>query len=331
MRDHGGVIDPRRLRVLRALADHGTVTAAGQALHLTPSAVSQQLAALESEVGQELLRRKGRRVWLTSAGDLLVKHADAVLAELDRAEATMAAHADGSIGTVRVAAFASAIGQLVAPAAALVRERHPGVTLRITDAEAQQSLPMLLDGEIDLAVTMAYRAGADEQARVHTDPLYTEPFVAVLPPGHRLADRDEVAVPELAADPWIGTLPGNPCRDVVLRCCAIAGFTPRIEHASDDFTAEAALVAAGLGVALIPRTALPGSPNVVARPIAANAPTRRVFAAVRRGREDHPVLVVVRTALKELAGQGGSGGVGRLGAAGGDRVRRDLDGEADGR
>ncbi|WP_133847991.1 LysR family transcriptional regulator [Labedaea rhizosphaerae] len=295
------MIDPRRLRVLRALADHGTVTAAGQALHLTPSAVSQQLAALESEVGQELLRRRGRRVWLTSAGDLLVKHADAVLAELDRAEATMAAHADGSIGRVRVAAFASAIGQLVAPAAKLLRERHPGITLRITDAEAQQSLPMLLDGEIDLAVTMAYRAGIDEQTRVHTDPLYTEPFVAVLPPGHRLADRSEVAVLELADEPWIGTLPGNPCRDVVVQCCAQAGFTPRIEHASDDFTAEVALVAAGLGVALIPRTALPGAPDVVVHPIAGDAPTRRVFAAVRRGLEDHPRLAAVRSALRDRA------------------------------
>jgi DNA-binding transcriptional LysR family regulator len=301
--DDVGVIDPRRLRVLRALADHGTVTAAGQALHLTPSAVSQQLAALESEVGQELLRRRGRRVWLTSAGDLLVKHADAVLAELDRAEATMAAHADGSVGSVRVAAFASAIGQLVAPAAKLLRERHPGITLRITDAEAQQSLPMLLDGEIDLAVTMAYRAGIDEQARVHTDPLYTEPFVAVLPPGHRLAGRDEIAVPDLADEPWIGTLPGNPCRDVVIECCAHAGFTPRIEHASDDFTAEAALVAAGLGVALIPRTALPGAPDVVVRPIAGDAPTRRVFAAVRRGLEDHPRLTALRAALRDLAAE----------------------------
>src|SRR5688500_5990636 len=98
-------IDPRRLRVLRALADHGTVTAAGRALHLTPSAVSQQLAALESEAGQDLLRRKGRRVWLTSAGELLVDHATAVLAELDRAEARLAELGAGRLGKVRVAAF----------------------------------------------------------------------------------------------------------------------------------------------------------------------------------------------------------------------------------
>lgn len=296
------MIDPRRLRVLRALADHGTVTAAGQALHLTPSAVSQQLAALEGEVGQELLHRKGRRVSLTAAGELLVEHANAVLAELDRAEARLAAYASGSVGKVRVAAFASAITQVVAPAITHLRETAPGVTLLVRDAEGQQSLPMLLDGEIDIAVTMHYRATPGEgDRRIVRDSLYTEPFDAVLPPGHPLIGRGAVTLTDLAEADWVAPLPGNPCRDVLLLACESAGFEPRITHTSDDFAAEAALVAAGVGVALIPRTALGGVDPTRVAPVAGEAPTRRVFAAVRRGREDHPLVSVVRKALCEAA------------------------------
>ncbi|PPK68065.1 LysR family transcriptional regulator [Actinokineospora auranticolor] len=291
------MIDPRRLRVLRALADHGTVTAAGAALHLTPSAVSQQLAALESEVGQELLRRRGRRVWLTSAGELLVEHADAVLAELDRAEARLAAYGAGELGQVRVAAFASAITQVVAPAITALRALAPSVTILVRDAEGQQSLPMLLDGEIDIAVSMHNPLDGPEH-RATFDSLYSEPFNAVLPPGHPLLAHPEIPLPALADDDWVVPLPGNPCRDVLLTACAQAGFTPRVTHTTDDFTATAALVAAGVGVALIPRTTLTSTDRV--RPVTPS-PQRQVYAAVRRGRETHPLIQVVRKALIEAS------------------------------
>lgn len=286
--------------MLRALADHGTVTAAGEALHLSASAVSQQLAALESEVGQDLLRRRGRRVWLTSAGELLVGHADAVLAELDRAESTLAAHAAGTRGTVRVAAFPSAITHVVAPAIADLRDTAAQVSVLVRDAEGQRSLSMLLDGEIDIAVTMEYRAAPSDE-RITRDPLYTEPFDAVLPPGHRLADRRQVDVRDLEQEDWVTPQPGNPCLDVVLLCCETAGFAPRITHTSDDFQAESALVAAGLGVALIPRTALTGTTSALVRPISGEPPTRRVFAAVRRGREAHPLILAVGEAIRARA------------------------------
>jgi DNA-binding transcriptional LysR family regulator len=296
------VIDPRRLRVLRALADHGTVTAAGAALHLTPSAVSQQLAALEAEVGQELLRRRGRRVSLTSAGVLLLGHADAVLAELERAEASLAGHAAGALGTVELASFASAITLVVAPAVAALRVTAPGLTVLVRDAEGHASLAMLRDGEVDVAVTMEYRSAPPaDDTRLARDPLYAEPFDAVLPPGHRLADRAEVDLAELAGDDWVAPLPGNPCRDVALLACEYAGYAPRIAHTSDDFRAVAALVGAGAGVALVPRTALVGVTGVVVAPVAGQAPTRRVYAAVRRGSEQHPLLRAVRHALREAA------------------------------
>jgi DNA-binding transcriptional LysR family regulator len=302
------VIDPRRLRVLRALADHGTVTAAGRALHLTPSAVSQQLAALESETGQQLLRRRGRRVSLTPAGELLVGHANAVAAELERAQATLASFVSGTAGRVQVASFASAITQVVAPAIAALRDTAPEVTVVVRDAEGHASLPLLLDGEIDLAITEEYRAAPHtDDRRLTRFPLYNEPFDVVLPVGHRLAGCSEVDVRDLADDDWVAPLPGNPCRDVVVLACEKAGFAPRIAHTSDDFHAIAALVTAGAGVALVPRNALTDVPGVVAVPVHGDPPLRRVFAAVRRGSEEHPLIRVVRDALL-VRGSGGEFG-----------------------
>ena len=277
------MIDPRRLRVLRALADHGTVTAAAAALHLTPSAVSQQLAALESEAGHPLLLRKGRRVSLTPAGDLLVTHAHVVAAELERAQATLDALASGTSGRVAVAAFASAITQVVAPALAALK--HRSIELSVRDAEGHESVRLLLDGEIDVAITEEHRT----TERFTRFPLYTEPFDVVLPPGH--AARGPVDLASLADEDWVVTLPGNPLRDVVEMACAQAGFAPRIRHVSDDFRAIQALVAAGAGVALAPRNAVRGVP------VAGVAPLRRVVAAVRRGSEDHPLI---RAVLDEL-------------------------------
>ncbi|MEV0676945.1 LysR family transcriptional regulator [Actinosynnema sp. NPDC050436] len=288
------MIDPRRLRVLRALADHGTVTAAARALHLTPSAVSQQLAALEGEVGQELLRRRGRRVSLTSAGELLVRHANAVAAELERAQATLAGLAGGTAGQVEVGSFASAITLVVAPALAVLRDCAPDVVVRVRDVEGDASVPLLLDGEIDLAITEEYRPRRDD-GRLTRFPLYTEPFDVVLPPGHPLAGGEPVDLRRLAEADWVATPPGNPVRDVVELACGEAGFAPRITQTSSDFSAIGALVAAGAGVALVPRHALRGVP------VRGTAPLRRVFAAVRKGAEDHPLVRLVCETLASTA------------------------------
>ncbi|MCI2416731.1 LysR family transcriptional regulator [Saccharopolyspora sp. K220] len=292
------MIDPRRLLILRALADHGTVRAAAEKLYLTPSAVSQQLIALEHEVGQPLLVRQGRRVRLTAAGELLVEHAKAVLAELERAEASLAACAAGTVGTVEVASFASAITQVVAPSIVALRRRAPEVRVLVRDAEAHNSLVMLLAGEVDIAISMEYTSTLQADARrVSRFPLYAEPFDVVLPPEHPLGAAAEVGLDELRDAEWIAPLPGNPCRAVAQVCCENAGFVPNITHTSDDFHAVVALVAAGAGVALVPRTAIAADQGAVARPVAGKPPTRRVFAAVQCGREDHPLVRVVLDAL----------------------------------
>lgn len=287
--------------MLRALADHGTVTAAGEALHLTPSAVSQQLAALESETGQDLLRRRGRRVSLTPAGELLVKHANAVAAELERAQASLASFASGAMGRVELASFASAITQVVAPTIRALRLLTPDITVVVRDAEGHASVRLLLDGEIDLAITEAHRlAPRTDDQRLYMFPLYTEPFDVVLPKNHRLSSWDDVPLDELAGEDWIAPLPGNPCRDAV----EAIGAGARITHTSDDFRAILSLVGAGAGVALVPRNALTEIPGAVAVPVRGTAPQRRVFAAVRRGSEGHPLIKTVLGALLTQVARG---------------------------
>jgi len=296
------VIEVRRLRVLRALADHGTVTAAAEVLHLTPSAVSQQLAALESEVGQELLERRGRRVAITSAGRLLLAHTDTILADVERAEDAMRLYAEGATGEVRVAAFATAISLLVAPSLARLRTTTPGLRLVVRDAEGHQGITQLLDGEVELAVAVEHRGSprSDDQ-RLTRIPLYAEPFVALLPATHPAATAPAVDLATLAGDNWIMTSIGNPIRDVVLLACEQAGFAPRIAHHSDDFSAVAALVAAGAGVALVPQLALPHPGTAVLRALTPPTPTRRVYAATRTGRAEHPLIKATISALSETA------------------------------
>jgi len=297
------MIDPRRLLVLRALADHHTVTAAASALHVSPSAVSQQLATLEAEVGQALLQRRGRTVRLNAAGEILAAHASRILALLEEAEADLAACATGAAGRVTVAAFATAITMVVGPAIVALRARAPHVEVAVLDVEGHASLPMLLAGGVDLAIAVDYRGAPRDDERILRVPLYAEPFDAVLPTGHPLADAPCVALTALEAYRWITPWPGNPCHDVVLLACESAGFEPRVDHSSDDFRAIVALVAAGGGVALVPRSALHGAmlAGVAVRPLAAPAPNRRVFAALRRGSDGNPLLRLAVEAIRENA------------------------------
>ncbi|MEV0318368.1 LysR family transcriptional regulator [Streptomyces sp. NPDC050658] len=299
------MIEARRLHILRAVADHRTVTAAAAALYLTPSAVSQQLTALEQETGHRLVERGARGVSLTPAGEILLAHTNAVLAQLERAEAELAAYSSGAAGTVTVASFATGIGLVVGPALARLATSAPGIRVRVQDAEGDASLPMVLDRQVDVAVAVEYRGapGADDP-RLTRVPLYAEPFDAVLPVTHRLADAERVPLAELAKDAWIGPFAGNPCHDVVILACEAAGFQPLLEHWSDDFRAVVALASAGVGVALVPRSALRGMDlsGVVIRPVDGVAPTRRVFAAVRCGAEEHPLIRPVLDALGEAAG-----------------------------
>jgi len=297
------MIDARRLRVLREVARQGTLAAAADVLHLTPSAVSQQLAVLEREVGQPVVERNGRGVRLTGAAEVLVGHADLVLAQLEAAAADVAAYADGLVGTVRVAGFATGLAELVAPAARRLRAGHPGLALEVTESEAPECFVELARGDVDAVLSMASRqAPAAGDPRFERRALLSDTLDAVLPEDHPLADEPEVALAALAGERWIGPPDGTSCHDVTVNGCAAAGFTPAFSHRTLDFHAAMALVAAGLGVALVPRLGQAAVPDgVVLRPLADPAPARHVFAATRTGAGRRPTVAPVLEALAAAA------------------------------
>lgn len=304
------MIDLRRLRALRELAGRSTIAAAADALHLTPSAVSQQLTALEREVGQPLLEPHGRSVRLTPAAEAVLAHADAVFSELERMDATLAALSAGERGRVRVGSFATGIRGLVVPALATLRERSPAVELVIEDAEAPLVFDLLARGELDLAVSMECEsAPAADDPRFERVALMSDALDLALPAGHPLARLAAVPLGALAGEPFVAPPRGWSCDDVIRAGCATAGFSPMIAHRSGDWTAVLALVGAGLGVAAIPRLAQDAPPpGVCVRPIAGEAPCRHLFLAWRRGAGDHPTVQVVAQALVSAAREVAGGG-----------------------
>jgi molybdate transport repressor ModE-like protein len=297
------MIDVRRLRVLRALADYGTVSAAAQALHLTPSAVSQQLAALEREVGQPIVERRGRGLVLAGAAEVLLEHAHALFAQLERAEADVAAHARGELGTVVVGAFPTALRSIAAPAARELAGAHPRLRLELLEVESPHCFAALAEEAIDVAISMeSASAPAPGDPRYMRRALLDDPLDAVLPANHAFAHRDTVALDKLADETWVGPSPGTSCHEVTMAGCAAAGFSPQLVHRTNDFTALMTFVAAGLGVALVPRLAQGHAPDGVAVvALRGTPPSRRVFAATRRGSEARPTIAAVLDALTVAA------------------------------
>jgi DNA-binding transcriptional LysR family regulator len=297
------MVDLRRLRALRELAGRGTIAATADALHLTPSAVSQQLAALEREVGQPLLEPNGRTVRLTPAAQAVLGHADAVFSELERMDATLAALSAGEQGRVRIGSFATGIRGLVVPAVLALRERAPDVEVVIEDAEAPLVFDLLARGALDLAISMECEsAPAPDDPRFERLALMSDVLDVALPGDHPLAGSDVVRLADLAGEPFVAPPRGWSCDDVIRAGCAAAGFSPLVAHRSGDWTAVLSLVAAGLGVAAIPRLAQDAPPpGVVIRPVEGSAPCRHLFLAWRRGAGRHPALRVVTEALQAVA------------------------------
>jgi DNA-binding transcriptional LysR family regulator len=304
------MIELRRLRALRELANRGTIAAAADALYLTPSAVSQQLAALEQQVGQPLLIPNGRTVRLTPAAEAVLGHADAVFSELERMDATLAALAGGERGRVRIGSFATGIVGLVVPAVGLLRERAPGVDLAVQDLESPEVFHLLARGDLDLAVSMeSDSAPRHDDERFTRTPLMRDLLDVALPHDHRLARESAVPLAALAREPFVAPPRGWSCEDVIRVGCAAAGFSPAVAHRSADWTAVMALVGAGLGVACVPRLAQDEPPPGVAiRPIAGEPPCRHLFIACRRGAEEHPALLAVIEALRVVASRVTAGG-----------------------
>ncbi|AGK77182.1 LysR family transcriptional regulator [Streptomyces microflavus] len=302
--------DVKKLRILRTLRDRGTVTATAEALLMTPSAVSQQLTNLARQLGVELLEPQGRRVRLTDAAHLVLRHAEAVFAQLERADAELTGYLRGEAGEVRVGAFSTAVPALVVPAVRLLRaEGRPGPDVRVREAEAAQAYELLTAGEVDLALSLAAHAPTARDPRFSLFPLLADPLDVALPAGHPLADAPALRLADLAADRWIFGGSG-PWSEITTAACEAAGFVPEQAHSAAGWTAILALVEAGMGVALVPRMASREQrrEGVVMRVLEADRPRRHVVAAVRHGASSGPAVARVLKALTDVAASFGRDG-----------------------
>ncbi|MEU8138852.1 LysR family transcriptional regulator [Streptodolium elevatio] len=304
-------LDLRKVRVLRELDRRGTVSAVAEALHLTPSAVSQQLTALSRETGVRLLEPAGRRVRLTGAARVLLRHADHLFAQLERVQADLAAYQEGGTAEVRITAFGSAITGLVLPALRDLRERRPGLSLVLRESELPEGYTGLVAGEMDIAIVIAAPDGpAGDDARFARMPLMSDPLDVMMPADHPLANAREISLTDLVEDTWVTGSVGA-CSQLTATACAAAGFAPRVRHRADEWTTIFGLVEAGLGISLVPRlvsakmsTMTPQhTGNVVLRVLTGQAPQRHIAAYVRNGSETAPHLAIVLDALAAQAGR----------------------------
>ncbi|RSS63359.1 LysR family transcriptional regulator [Streptomyces sp. WAC07061] len=299
------MIDVQRLRVLRAVAEHGSFNRAAAALRLTPSAVSQQIAVLERGLGARVVDRSTRGVTLTQAGRIMVGAAETVAAELEHARQQV-----DRLGTGRtrltVATFTSG-GRLLLPAAlARLAAEHPGTVIHIREGEPEDTLPLVRQGAVDLA--LAYRfdgplpggPGGGSGSGLEWTPLMEDPLYVVLPREHRLAGRGALDLSELADEPWVlGCLRTEA---YLRRYASIAGFEPEVRGTTTDYFFARSLVAAGIGVSLIPSIALgPELPGLCAVPVTAPGPVRHIGAAARGG--GRPLVTALVRALREEAGR----------------------------
>jgi DNA-binding transcriptional LysR family regulator len=332
------MLDVTRLRVLVAVARHGSVTGAAHALNYAQPSVSHHLARLEAETGTKLIQRAGRGIRLTDAGRLLAERATEVIGRLDAAENELAVFNGLRAGRLRLAAFPSALGTIVPAAAAIMHEQHPTVDLRLTEAEPPEAVRMLRAGYVDVALIFRHETddsggggpargdnasmdsssdgSADADAAVGADRddlreqvLLSEAVHLILPDTAVYGGEPPLAeavtelwpadLARLSGQRWIAGC--DRCRSHLLRQCATAGFTPRIAFTTDDFVAAQALVRAGLGVTLLPGLALRAARNPGVRTAKLRG-TRRSVIAVRYGEApDPPATALLLDALRVAA------------------------------
>ncbi|MDM4761844.1 LysR substrate-binding domain-containing protein [Galbitalea sp. SE-J8] len=294
------MLDLHTLRIVRALAATGTLTAAARDLGYSQPALSQHLARAEARLGVPLLERHGRGVRLTEAGALLARHAVYVQAALGAAEEELATLRGLGAGTVRVAAFPTASSTILPRLIATIAARHPGLRVSYVEAEPPEAVQLVRDGDADLAVTFSYPGDrADPHAAsasgLVVDTLFAESLVLATPAGGAAIDSIE----ELAAATWIAGCPR--CRGHLLAVCEAAGFAPAIGFETDNAAAVLSLVGSGLGVALLPRLALvgahvPDGAHVRDAPFAGD----RLVHAVRASGSRQASVAAVAEALRDL-------------------------------
>jgi DNA-binding transcriptional LysR family regulator len=286
------MLDVTRLRVIDAVARHGSVTKAAKELHYSQPSVSHHLARLETETGAQLLQRVGRGIRLTPAGQLLADRAAEIIGRIDAADAELSAYVGLSAGCVRLAGFSSALGSLVPQAIAALAGRHPDLQITLIDTHPPEALELLRAGKIDVAVIFRYDESEPEPGDVRLHHLLDDPL-------YLLSTRRARSLAALRDATWIAGC--ERCRSHLLSLCADEGFEPRIEYTSDDMVVMQALVVAGLGVTTIPGLALQAhrARGIVARKLTGSP--RHVYAATYGEPPDPPATAALLAALTETA------------------------------
>ncbi len=292
-----------RLKVLCEVIGTGSFSAAAEALSYTQSAVSQAVARLEAETGARLVVRDRRGVRPTAAGATLIAHAEAIFAQVQAAESELAAVLGVRGGRLRVASFPSAGSTLMPLAVATFRERHPDVALTLAEGEPEEIASRLRAGEFDLALLFEF-PGVHDRMEVGLRMLHLleDPMHVVLRGDHRLAAKPALTLGDLQDEHWVQTSASSPCARHVVRSCLAAGFEPNVTFESDDYETVQGLVAAGVGVALIPRLALTHvHSGIVVRALAPRSPARTVVAATTSGPGSAPAADAMMHGLAAVA------------------------------
>jgi DNA-binding transcriptional LysR family regulator len=301
------MLDVKRLRVLREVAQEGSFSAAGDSLGYTQSAISQQIAALERETGATLVDRNARGVRLTDAGRALVEHADGILARVAAAEEELEAIAGLRGGRVRLASFPTAGATLVPLAITEFSKRHPAVELTLVEAEAADSIPALKAGELDVALTFEYSTlSPAEQGYDPTDleliDLLEDPMYVALPEEHPLAGKRTLKLRDLADETWVQGDCNGVCGAMHIAACESSGFRPRVGFQTEDYNVAQGVVAAGVAVSLIAELALVNvRDDIVIRSLGRNPPARLIAAATLAGRYRSPATEAMLGILDEVA------------------------------
>ncbi|MER7459143.1 LysR family transcriptional regulator [Micromonospora sp. NPDC126480] len=289
------MLDVHRLRVFRSVVASGSVQAAAANLGYTPSAVSQHLSALQRETGLTLLARAGRGLRPTAAGHALAAEADRVLARLGAAESLIADLRTGRTGALSIAYFASVGAAWMPHVVRCVLADHPGVRL---DLELREHIPDSAEERADLQVVVA-RQGFDPGPGFTAHHLLDDPYVAVLPAGHRLAGRAETDLADLAEERWVDNdFARGWCRANLIEACTAAGFSPAFRVEAHDYPTALAFVAAGIGLTVLPALGAAHLPDGVTRVrVVRPTPVRSIHVVVHDAVEHTPA---VRTALAAL-------------------------------
>jgi DNA-binding transcriptional LysR family regulator len=304
------VLNLERLRVLQAVARHGSVTAAAAELHVTTSAVSQQLARLERESGTTLVERSGRGIRLTDSALLLAGHASAILAMAEEAQADVDAQAGAVAGRLVLACLPTATRGLAAPALGRLAAAHPALHVELTEADSSESVPALVQGAVDLVIAHDWSNAPLSAPDGLTRTLLLEDRADIaVPDTHPLARQARehgdgaVDLGQLGPGPWICGTPGTSCHDWLTFTLRSADLEPRIAHTANEYATQLALVAAGLGVAVMPRLGrgqVPAGVHMIAvRP----SLRRNIYALWRSTAARRPAISATLAALREAAGR----------------------------